>query len=76
MAEALKALLAFAYGPLQLNRVWSRVDPDNMNTIRVLKRSGWQFEGLLREDMKVRGRYRDVKLYSLLKREFTSSSTT
>ncbi len=74
MGEALKAMLAFGYGPLQLNRVWSRVDPDNMNTIRLLKRAGWQFEGTLRQDAKVRGQFRDVKMYSLLKKEFATSS--
>jgi [ribosomal protein S5]-alanine N-acetyltransferase len=75
MGEALKAMLAFGYGPLQLNRLWARVDPDNMNTIRLLKRAGWQFEGTLRQDVKVRGQFRDVKLYSLLKKEFATSST-
>jgi ribosomal-protein-alanine N-acetyltransferase len=75
MGETLKAMLAFAYGPLQLNRLWARVDPDNMNTIRLLKRAGWQFEGTLRQDVMVRGQFRDVKLYSLLKKEFATSST-
>jgi [ribosomal protein S5]-alanine N-acetyltransferase len=75
MREALTAMLGFGYGPLQLNRIWARVDPDNMNTIRLLKRAGWQFEGTLRQDVKVRGQFRDVKLYSLLKKEFTPWST-
>jgi len=70
MTEALRAVLAFGFGPLQLNRVFAKVDPDNMNTIRVLKRAGWVFEGTLRQDMQVRGQFRDVKLYSLLKKEF------
>ena len=75
MAEAIKAVLAFGYGALQLNRIWARVDPDNMNTIRLLKRAGWQFEGTLRQDTKVRGQFHDVKLYSLLKKEFAALST-
>ena len=74
MGEALTAMLAFGYGPLQLNRVWARVDPDNMDAMRVLKRAGWQFEGTLRQDAKVRGQFRDVKLYSLLKKEFPAWS--
>jgi ribosomal-protein-alanine N-acetyltransferase len=74
MGEALKAVLTFAYGPMQLNRIWARVDPDNMNTIRLLRSAGWQFEGTLRQDMKVRGMFRDVKLYSLLQKEFGTSS--
>jgi len=76
MGEALKATLAFGYGPLQLNRIFAKVDPDNMKTILVLKRATWQFEGTLRQDVKVRGTFRDVKLYSLLKKEFASLSTT
>ena len=76
MGEALKAILAFGYGPLQLNRIFAKVDPDNMKTILVLKRATWQFEGTLRQDVKVRGTFRDVKLYSLLKKEFAKSSMT
>jgi ribosomal-protein-alanine N-acetyltransferase len=72
MGEALTAMLAFGYGPLQLNRIWARVDPDNMDAMRLLKRAGWQFEGTLRQDAKVRGQFRDVKLYSLLKKEFAA----
>jgi len=75
MGEALTAVLTFGYGPLQLNRIWARVDPDNMRTTLVLKRAGWQFEGTLRQDAKVRGQFRDVKLYSLLKKEFAALST-
>ncbi len=74
MGEALKAMLAFGYGALQLNRIFAKVDPDNMKTILVLKRATWQFEGTLRQEVKVRGTFRDVKLYSLLKREFATSS--
>ena len=74
MGEALKATLAFGYGPLELNRIFAKVDPDNMKTILVLKRATWQFEGTLRQDVKVRGTFRDVKLYSLLKKEFATSS--
>jgi len=74
MGEALKATLAFGYGALQLNRIFAKVDPDNMKTILVLKRATWQFEGTLRQDVKVRGTFRDVKLYSLLKKEFATSS--
>ncbi|HLM80794.1 MAG TPA: GNAT family protein [Terriglobales bacterium] len=74
MGEALKAMLAFGYGALQLNRIFAKVDPDNMKTILVLKRATWQFEGTLRQEVKVRGTFRDVKLYSLLKKEFATSS--
>lgn len=74
MAEALKATLAFGFGALQLNRIWAKVDPDNINTIRLLRRASWQFEGTLRQDVKVRGMFRDVNLYSLLKKEFATSS--
>jgi len=74
MGEALRATLTFGYGALQLNRIWAKVDPDNMKTTLVLRRAGWQFEGTLRQDVKVRGTFRDVKLYSLLKTEFATSS--
>ena len=45
MAEALRATLAFGFGALELNRIWAKVDPDNMKTTLVLRRVSWQFEG-------------------------------
>jgi RimJ/RimL family protein N-acetyltransferase len=62
-SEALKATLVFGYGALQLNRIWAKVDPDNMKTVLVLKRASWQFEGTLRQDVRVRGTLRDIRLF-------------
>lgn len=66
-------LIIQCYGG-QLNRILAKVDPDNMSGILVLKRSSWQFEGALRQDVRVHGMFRDGKLYSLLKKEFATSS--
>jgi RimJ/RimL family protein N-acetyltransferase len=38
--EATRAVLGFAFGPLALPRVWSRIDPPNKSSIRVMQRLG------------------------------------
>ena len=62
ISEASKATLAFGYGALQSNRIWPKVDADNMSGILALRRASRQFEGTLRQDVRVRGMFRDVKL--------------
>ena len=70
LAEALPALLAFAFGALALHRVEADVDPRNARSIRVLERAGFRREGLLRERYHLAGEVQDALLYGLLRREW------
>jgi ribosomal-protein-alanine N-acetyltransferase len=61
MTEALAALQDYGFQKLQLHRIEALVLPQNMRSIRLLKRLGYQQEGLLRE----RGYWND-QYYNLL----------
>ena len=69
MREALSTMLTFGFGPMQLNRVEALVVPENAPSQRLLERLGFQPEGLLREHGFWKGRFHDLHLFSLLKRE-------
>lgn len=64
--EATKRLLAFGFDDLDLHRIFATCHPDNVGSARVLEKTGFQFEGRLREDKLVRGEYRDSLMYAIL----------
>ncbi|KAF5053431.1 Spermidine N(1)-acetyltransferase [anaerobic digester metagenome] len=69
-SEALKQLLAFGFDDLNLNKIWLRVLSDNQPAVNLYKKAGFQYEGLLRNDMFIKGNFHDVILMSLLKEEY------
>ncbi len=70
MSQATHAVLKFAYGTMGLNRVEALVDGEDIATMRVLKRSEMRLEGTMRQAVRVRGAYRDAKLFAGLRSEF------
>lgn len=70
MHEALSALLDYAFGELNLNRVEADTDPRNEPSARLLERLGFSKEGLLRERCIVDGEISDAAMYGLLRREW------
>jgi ribosomal-protein-alanine N-acetyltransferase len=67
MAEALPALLRFAFETLGLHRIEADVDPRNAASIRTLRRLGFRLEGHLRERYFVGDEVQDSHIYALLR---------
>lgn len=65
--EAVRQLLELGFGQLQLERIAATCHPDNIGSIRVLEKSGFQFEGRLRSHKLVRGARRDSLLYAVVR---------
>jgi ribosomal-protein-alanine N-acetyltransferase len=63
---AARLALDRAFGPSGLNRVWSVCDPDNVGSRRVLEKVGMRYEGRLRQDLLVRGAFRDSLLFAVV----------
>jgi ribosomal-protein-alanine N-acetyltransferase len=74
LAEALPALLAFAFDTLGLHRIEADADPRNARSIRVLERAGFQREGLMRERYHLEGEIQDAFIYGLLRHEWVEAS--
>jgi RimJ/RimL family protein N-acetyltransferase len=70
MAEALPALIGFAFNALDLHRLEADVDPRNTRSISLLEGAGFRREGLLRERYQLNGEIQDALFYGLLRHEF------
>ena len=68
--EAAKACIRYGFETLQLNRIEARCHASNVQSERVMKRLGMQYEGTLRKDMFVKGAYRDTKIYAILREDY------
>ena len=68
--EAVRALISYGFGRLNLNRLEARCIAENAASARVMEKAGMRYEGTLRQREYIKGAYRDIKLYAILKSEF------
>jgi ribosomal-protein-alanine N-acetyltransferase len=69
MPEAVRAVIRFGFRRMELNRIQARCIAENTASERVMEKAGMTYEGTLRESEYIKGAYRDMKLYSILRRE-------
>lgn len=74
--EAVREAVRFGFERMDLNRIEARCMPENAASERVMQKVGMTFEGVLRQQMYVKGRYDSLKLYSILKEEWLAQQTT
>jgi len=60
-------VVAFGFDTLRLNRSEAQHETDNPASGRVMAHVGMQFEGVLRQRLKNKGRFVDVALYAILR---------
>lgn len=70
MQEALAALIAYGFGPLELHRIEADIHPDNIASGRILEGLHFRREGLLRERWFVSGEISDSVIYGLLRSDW------
>ena len=70
MMEAVTSLLAYGFKEMKLNRIEALVGLDNIPSIKIIERSGFVKEGVLREHYKENDEITDSLIYSLLKSEY------
>jgi [ribosomal protein S5]-alanine N-acetyltransferase len=66
MLEALALLIAHAFEVLRLHRIEAACIPDNLRSLRLLEKAGFQREGLLRSYLRINGIWQDHYLYALV----------
>ena len=69
MTEALRAVLAYGFDQLNLNRIEAQHAVENPASGRVMEHVGMRYEGTLRQRLRNKGRYVDVKLYAILRED-------
>lgn len=70
MTEAVRAVITFGFLQAELNRIEARCLPSNIGSERVMQKAGMILEGILREQMLIKGDYQTLKLYAILRREW------
>jgi len=70
MPEAVRAMFRFGFETMNLNRIEARCIAENAASARVMEKAGMAYEGTLRQREYIKGAYRDIKLYAILKEKF------
>ena len=70
--EVMGLLLRHGFETLNLNRVFLRVYADNPRAIRAYEKAGFVREGILREAVFKRGKFMDVHIMGILRREWVA----
>ncbi|MBZ0304280.1 MAG: GNAT family N-acetyltransferase [Anaerolineae bacterium] len=70
MSETLRAVIAFGFEQMQLNRIEADCTVENEASSRLLLHLGFQPEGLQREQYYEEGRFWDLRLFALLRRAY------
>ncbi len=68
--EAVQLILQFAFKTLNLHRIEAYVSPQNIASVKVLEKSGFTQEGLLKELLFINGAWVDHYMYAMLQSEF------
>jgi len=68
--EAAKALIHFGFKQMDLVRIQARCFVENESSARVMEKCGMLFEGIMRKSLYLKGKHRDIKIYSILKEEY------
>ena len=72
VTEAFSALIRFFFEEVGAEKVCARHDVDNPASGRVMQKCGLKFEGVIRRELLVKEKPRDLAHYSILKDEYYS----
>ena len=70
MTEALKAVIAYSFSEMHLNRIEAQHELANPASGAVMRKCGMKLEGTLRQRLFNKGVFVDVNLYSILRSDF------
>lgn len=66
MTEAVRLATRFAFGAFGLHRVEANIQPDNLRSIALVRRLGFQREGFSPRYLRIGGKWRDHERWALL----------
>lgn len=73
MTEALRAIINWGFHQLDFNRIEAMVMVENIASINLLGNLGFVEEGLLREYGFWKGQFHDLKVFSLLRKDYMNT---
>lgn len=75
MTEALGAMIRFGFENMALNRIEADVTIGNDGSARVLQKLGFVEEGILRQRGYWKGKYHDLRFFSLLRADYEGAAS-
>ena len=75
-AEALQRVMRFGFEELGLHRIYARIMDGNKASERVAEKCGMRHEATLKCSLLVKGEYRTIKIYAILREEFLNQKDT
>jgi [ribosomal protein S5]-alanine N-acetyltransferase len=69
-SEAVQLIVDYLFLSREIVRIQAETHPDNIASQKVLEKSGFTREGLIRKSFFSRGRYRDTAMWSILREEW------
>jgi ribosomal-protein-alanine N-acetyltransferase len=70
MTEAVRAVVAYAFGAMRMGRIYALTSTGNLPSIAMLQKVGFVKEGVLRRDSIRDGVWDDSAIFALLKDDF------
>ena len=67
MKEAIRLMVGYAYSSIDLSRIESSCLPENRASISLLEKSGFNYEGVAQNYIKINGRWRTHMIYANLR---------
>ena len=69
--EVAAELIRFGFAEMKMHRIEAKCDQENIASYKIMEKNGMQREGVLREEKKIRGEWRDSYIYSILVHEWS-----
>jgi len=73
MSEALPVLLQYSFQALGLHRIEAACLPHNQASRAMLEKTGFHYEGIARESLRIQGKWQDHVIYSCLPHDLETS---
>ena len=68
--ETLQAVISYLFKDLTKHRIITSIDPENINSIRLIERLGFRKEAHFKKSLWIKGEWVDDVIYALLSEEF------
>ncbi|MBQ8136259.1 MAG: GNAT family N-acetyltransferase [Clostridia bacterium] len=73
MTEALKEVIRYTFETMHINRIEAMYEVDNPASGRVMEKAGMRYEGTLRQRVRNKEHYSDVRIYAILADDFKAT---
>lgn len=68
--ESIKKVIEYLFKDLKKHRIITSVDPDNINSIRLVARIGFRKEGYFVESLFIHGKWVDDLIYAMIEKDW------